>query len=190
MERLLVAVLLVLVAVPVFAKDKPAVPCTTPFTVVQQDQFGNIKQGILPKNEKDLNKFLAKKYPSLCYVSPTQTPSLVFVLKLSTATYHGTQTVAHTQTSNTNGTVNGNVNGSYYGDENGTYNGTYNGNVNATTTTTSTSQVPVQFNYEVGTLTIETKEADGSWKRRTTFCRGIASAARYTESASITAIPV
>jgi hypothetical protein len=86
----------------------------------------------------------------------------VFVVNVSTATYHGTRAVVNTQTSNTDGTVNGNVNGTYYGD----VNGTYNGNVNATTTTTSTSQVPVQFNYEVGTLTIETKEADGSWKRR------------------------
>jgi hypothetical protein len=166
MKTAFIAVLFVLVVVPVFANDKPAVPCTTPFTVVQRDQLGNMKQGILPKNEKSLNKFLAKKYPSLCYVSPSQTPSLVFFLNVSTATYHGTRAVVNTQTSNTDGTVNGNVNGTYYGDVNGTYNGTYNGNVNATTTTTSTSQVPVQFNYQVGTLTIETKEADGSWKPR------------------------
>jgi hypothetical protein len=37
MKTSLIAVLFVLVAVPVFAKDKPAVPCTTPFTVVLLD---------------------------------------------------------------------------------------------------------------------------------------------------------
>lgn len=169
------SLLLAFAAVPIFAKDKPpATPCTTHFTVVQRDQLGNIKQGILPKSEKDLSKFLSKKYPMLCYVSPTEQPSLVFFLNVSTATYHGTRTVANTTTSNTdstvNGTYNGSVNGGYYGDVNGTYNGSYNGtydgNVSSTTTSTSYSTVPYQFNYQVGTLTIETKETNGTWKPR------------------------
>jgi hypothetical protein len=167
MKNTVIILLLTIASTPLLAGNKPApVSCTTQFTVVQRDQLGNVKQGILPKSEKDLSKFLGKKYPSLCYVSPMQRPALVFVLNLSTATYHGTRTVVNTQTSDASGTVNGNVNGTYYGDVNGSYNGTYNGDVNATTTTTSTSQVPVQFDYQVGTLSIETMEANGSWKPR------------------------
>jgi hypothetical protein len=130
-------------------------PCKVDFSVVTKDQLGNIKQGLSEKQSGEIAKNLAKKYPGVCYVAPAHGVPLVFLVTISTATHHGTET--DTDTSTQNVPVHGEVR-----DEYSQPIGTYDGTVAVTTTTEST--VPVQFDYQIELLSIEQAQTDGTYK--------------------------
>jgi hypothetical protein len=144
--------ILILLAIPVGAaaknKDNGRPPCATTYSVIQEDQLGNVQQGI--SKSKDLkwaDKDLEKKYPDVCYAAPDPSVKTVFVITVAPATYNGTKVVTNTDTTPTSGTVtdtDGNT---------ATYQGTQ-------TTTTSTA-VPYSFEYGKFMLTVETFGADG-----------------------------
>jgi hypothetical protein len=129
--------------------------CRVDFSVVTKDKLGNLTQGLSEKQRKDVAKNLSKKYPGVCYVTPAPNVSLIFLVTISTSTYHGSRTDAHTSTQDV--PVEGTVT-----DEYSQPIGTFDGTVKATTTTEST--VPVQFDYPVGLLSIEQAQADGTYK--------------------------
>jgi hypothetical protein len=138
------------------AKTKQAdTSCKTTFSVVTRDELGNLKQGLSEKQLNEIAKKLAKKYPAVCYVPPAPTVSLVFLVTISTATYHGTRT--ETNTSSPDVPEHGAVTDEY-SQPIGSYDGT------ATQTTTTESTVPVQFEYPLAILSIEQAQTDGTYK--------------------------
>ncbi|MGA7967028.1 MAG: hypothetical protein WA800_16790 [Terriglobales bacterium] len=142
-----------LLAIPVGAaaknKDNGRPPCTTTYSVIQEDRLGNVQQGI--SKSKDLkwaNKDLEKKYPDVCYAAPDPSVKTVFLITVAPATYNGTRVVTTTDTTPTSGTVT---------DTSGQQVGTYEG----TQTSTSSTAVPYSFEYGKFVLTVETFGADG-----------------------------
>ena len=127
-------------------------PCIQ-FSVVMQDTLKNFKQGLSSNDQKWFREKVEKKNPSVCYVDPAPSVSLVFVIVVTPDTYHGTRVVSDTSTNSnpTSGTIT---------DEDGntaTYSGTQ-----ETTTTTSTA-VPYSFEYGIYTLSVERQQKDGSY---------------------------
>ncbi len=123
------------------------------FSVVMQDTLKNLKQGLSPDDQKWFREKVEKKNPSVCYVDPAPSVSLVFVIIVTPDTYHGTRVVTNTSTNSnpTNGTIT---------DQDGntaTYSGTQ-----ETTSTTSTA-VPYSFEYGIYTLSVERQQSDGSY---------------------------
>lgn len=123
------------------------------FSVVMQDTLKNLKQGLSPDDQKWFREKVEKKNPSVCYVDPAPSVSLVFVIIVTPDTYHGTRVVTNTSTNSnpTSGTIT---------DQDGntaTYSGTQ-----ETTSTTSTA-VPYSFEYGIYTLSVERQQRDGSY---------------------------
>ena len=123
------------------------------FSVVMQDTLKNLKQGLSPDDRKWFREKVEKKNPSVCYVDPAPSVSLVFVIVVTPDTYHGTRVVTNTSTNSnpTSGTIT---------DQDGntaTYSGTQ-----ETTSTTSTA-VPYSFEYGIYTLSVERQQRDGSY---------------------------
>src|SRR5690349_3715129 len=79
--------------------------CTAKFSVVLKDDLNNVKQGVSPDTLKWLENKVAKKYPEVCYASPTDAPPLVFFITSSPATYYGSRTVTDSETVPVRGTV-------------------------------------------------------------------------------------
>src|ERR1017187_9131709 len=79
-------------------------PCVQ-FSVVMQDTLKNFKQGLSPDDQKWFREKVEKKNPSVCYVDPAPSVSLVFVIVVTPDTYHGTRVVTNTSTNSnpTNG---------------------------------------------------------------------------------------
>src|ERR1039457_93514 len=73
-------------------------PSCARFTVVTQDQLGNIKQGLSTDNVKWFQKAFAKKYPSVCYAEPAPMVPIVFYITVTPDVYHGTRVVTDTST--------------------------------------------------------------------------------------------
>jgi hypothetical protein len=129
-------------------KDNGRPPCATTYSVVQQDSLGNVQQGLAkPKNIEWADKDLEKKYPDVCYSAPARSVKTVFVITVTTATYHGTRVETNTQTTPTSGTVSDSEGNT------ATYEGTQ--------TSTSSTAVPYSFDYGVYSLTVETFGTDG-----------------------------
>jgi hypothetical protein len=106
-----------------------------------------------PDDQKWFREKVEKKNPSVCYVDPAPSVSLVFVIVVTPDTYHGTRVVTNTSTNSnpTSGTIT---------DQDGntaTYSGTQ-----ETTSTTSTA-VPYSFEYGIYTLSVERQQRDGSY---------------------------
>jgi len=123
------------------------------FSVVMQDTLKNFKQGLPPDDQKWFREKVEKKNPSVCYVDPAPSVSLVFVIIVTPDTYHGTRVVTNTSTNSnpTNGTIT---------DQDGntaTYSGTQE------TTSTSSTAVPYSFEYGIYTLSVERQQRDGSY---------------------------
>ena len=123
------------------------------FSVVMQDTLKNFKQGLSPDDQKWFREKVEKKNPSVCYVDPAPSVSLVFVIIVTPDTYHGTRVVTNTSTNSnpTNGTIT---------DQDGntaTYSGTQE------TTSTSSTAVPYSFEYGIYTLSVERQQRDGSY---------------------------
>jgi hypothetical protein len=151
-----VALLLLFVSLATEAHTSPPTQgCRVSFSVVTVDKLGNMTQGLSEKQRTDIAKKLSKKYPGICYVAPAPTVSPVFLVSMSTSTYHGTRTNSNTNTQDV--PVHGTVT-----DEDNEPVGNYDGTVTQTTTTEST--VPVQFDYPVGLLSIEQAQPDGTYK--------------------------
>ena len=88
---------------------------------------------------------MTKKYPDVCYVSPTQIPNVVMFFSSKPAVYHGVTTVSNS------GTVTGTTPGSdTYGQQ--------------VATTETDQHVAYDVEYEQLFLSIEQKQSDGSWK--------------------------
>jgi hypothetical protein len=118
-----------------------------------QDTLKNFKQGLPPDDQKWFREKVEKKNPSVCYVDPAPSVSLVFVIIVTPDTYHGTRVVTNTSTNSnpTNGTIT---------DQDGntaTYSGTQE------TTSTSSTAVPYSFEYGIYTLSVERQQRDGSY---------------------------
>ena len=76
---------LTLLAIPPVAtaknKDNGRTTCATTYSVIQQDEEGNVQQGISQaKNLKWTDKDLWKRYPDVCYVAPNPSVKTVFVI--------------------------------------------------------------------------------------------------------------
>jgi len=128
------------------------------FTVVVEDALHNVSQGLSADDLKWWDK-LAKKYPAACYVSPSPSVPVVFYIRVTPDTYHGTQVITdtNTQTNPIRGTVT---------DQNGN-----DLDIRATveTTTTSSTVVPYSLEYGIFTLSIQLKQHDGSYLVLQTF---------------------
>jgi hypothetical protein len=123
--------------------------CATIYSVVQQDQLGNIQQGLAnAKNLKWADKEPEKKYPDVCYAAPDQSVKTVFFITVTPATYQGTRVETTSATTPTSGTIS---------DTSGQQVGTYEG----TETTTSSTAVPYSLEYGRFMLTVETFGEDG-----------------------------
>ena len=118
-----------------------AEPCAVKFTIVQKDDLNNVKQGINSDTLAWLSKKMSKKYPDVCYETPSENVTLVFFISAVPATYHGYRTVTHTHDVPTTGTVT---------DSDGNMS-----TINGTTTETSTSTVPEAVDYDKLILSIE-----------------------------------
>jgi hypothetical protein len=147
--------LMAFLLVPVIARGatKNEQPCKTQFTVAWTDRLNNVRQGLSEKEGKEVQKKLTKKYPELCYAEPSPSVTLVFFVSTSEAVYHGSRTT--TSDSTHDEPVTGTIT-----DQDGNVS---NVSGTQTVTTTSTSTVPVQFDYPVFTLAIETRNADGKF---------------------------
>jgi hypothetical protein len=131
------------------ASAEPNVPasCKVLYSVLAEDTLGNVNQGLLEvafhKKEKDGLKWLVKmykKYPDVCYVAPGTRESLEFVIIATPAVYHGTRVETETHPITTTG------------------------NVDTGERTESSVAVPYEVNYNVFTLTVERKKADGHFE--------------------------
>jgi hypothetical protein len=76
---------LTLLAIPLAAaaknKGNGRTTCATTYSVIQQDEEGNVQQGIShAKNLKWTDKDLWKRYPDVCYVAPSPSVKTVFVI--------------------------------------------------------------------------------------------------------------
>ena len=131
--------------------------CTS-FTVIVEDRLHNVNQGLSSDDLKWWDK-LAKKYPAACYVSPGPNIPVVFYIRVTPDTYHGTRVITDTdtQTSPIRGTVT---------DQNGN-----DSDIRATveTTTTTSTAVPYSFEYGIFTLSVQLKQHDGSYLVLHTF---------------------
>lgn len=144
------ATLCALLCLPAAGEASP--PCAQ-FSVITQDTLKNVKQGLSPDNQKWFREKVEKKNPSVCYVDPAPSVSLVFVIIVTPDTYHGTRVVTSTSTNSnpTSGTIT---------DDQGdtaTYSGTQE------TTSTSSTAVPYSFEYGIYTLSVERQQKDGSY---------------------------
>ena len=123
------------------------------FSVLTQDVLKNVKEGLSPQDVKWFREKVQKKYPAACYIDPSPTTSLVFVVIVTPDTYHGTRVVTNTETHDNpiSGTVT-----DPYGDS---------ADISGTeqTTTTSSTAVPYSFEYGIYTLSVEEKRSDGSF---------------------------
>ena len=141
------SILILLCALPATAHKKKTPAdrslCKANFSVVQEDALKNITQGLSKKDAKWFEKDIQKKYPDVCYVPPAPDVSLVFLVTVTAAVYHGTRSE--------NEPVDGTVT-----DQNGNDAGTVDGSV-ATT-------VPYSKDYGIFTLTVETKPPGAKWK--------------------------
>ncbi|HXH51420.1 MAG TPA: hypothetical protein VNM47_18940 [Terriglobia bacterium] len=150
MSKVIPAFLVAFLAVPALAKKPaPAPTCETKFTVVIEDDLHNIKQGLADKDVKWFKKEIEKKYPDVCYVAPAPEVPLVFYISTSPAVYHGTRRVTTQSQSKTD--ISGDV------------------DATARTATDSESTVPYDVNYDICTLTIETRDGPKNWKARHRF---------------------
>jgi len=134
-------------------------PCAIHFAVVWKDSLNNVRQGLRDADRRWVETKTAKKYPELCYDQGA--PPIALWINVDDATYHGTRAVSHTNsdTSPIHGTVtDSNPSSPTYGQEVGEVHG------QVTTETTTTQQVPYSFDYNVMTMSIEQRQADGSWK--------------------------
>jgi hypothetical protein len=65
-------------------KDNRRGTCATTYAVVQQDDSGNVEQGIAnPKNRKWTDKELWKRYPDVCYVGNGSATKAILVITAS-----------------------------------------------------------------------------------------------------------
>ena len=76
---------LTLLAIPLAAsasnKNTRRGTCVTTYTVIQQDDLGNVQQGISrPENRKWTDKDLWKRYPDVCYVDDGPSAKAVFLI--------------------------------------------------------------------------------------------------------------
>jgi|HubBroStandDraft_3_1064219.scaffolds.fasta_scaffold137936_2 hypothetical protein len=145
---------LLLLVVLAYSVEAIAASCKTPFTVIAEDALGNLGQGLSSKDADWLQKKIASKYPEICYAGTSVNTDVVFFIRVTPATYNGTQTVHSTQT--TTEPVNGTIT-----DQNGntaTISGT------EQTTSTTTAQVPYSVNYGVYTLWIQRRGVDGKFE--------------------------
>lgn len=53
------------------------------FSVLTQDTLKNLKPGLSPKDQKWFRKKVEKKNPSLCYVEPSSSAPLMFVVVIA-----------------------------------------------------------------------------------------------------------
>jgi hypothetical protein len=146
MKRLSSVLLVLLVAgCPLaFAKDKSeSFSCAVKFSIIQKDSLGNVQQGVKDKALKWIQNDLQKRFPDVCYVSPDQPVTVVFLITVQPATYHGTRVVDTSST--TKGTITD--------DEDG-------GSASYQGTTDSSTVVPVQFEYGKFTLSVQTMTSD------------------------------
>lgn len=139
--------------------------CKMFYSVLEEDALNNVNQGLVatfstsgtysskeksPQEAvKDAAKWLkqmAKKYPDVCYASPNTTESVEFVIMTSRAVYHGTEVESRSHNVT-------NSSGQAETDDNGD-----------TIQTTSSVAVPYETNYNVLTLTVEKKKADGKYE--------------------------
>jgi hypothetical protein len=66
--------------------------------VITQDTLKNVKQGLSLDDQKWFREKVEKRNPSVCYVDPAPSVSLVFVIIVTPDTYHGTRVVTDTET--------------------------------------------------------------------------------------------
>ena len=139
-----------------FAQRGPA--CTS-FTVVTQDKLNNVNEGLSADDAKWFREKIEKKYPGACYVDPGTTVPLVFYIKVTPDTYHGTRIVTNSSTASN--PVEGTIT-----DEDGNVS-----RVRGTVDTTSTSSTPVPYSFEYGifTLSVESRRSDGTLQVVQTF---------------------
>jgi hypothetical protein len=141
---------LIVLCVPALAETNP--PCIR-FSVLTQDVLGNVKQGLSPENQKWLTG-IEKKSPSVCYVEPSSTVSLVFVIIITT--HQRTRIVNDTSSHTSENPVSGTIR-----DEDGNISH-ISGTVETTTTTTNSRPVP--YSEAVYTLSVERRQKDGSYR--------------------------
>ena len=133
-------------------------PCIS-FTVVVEDTLHNVKQGFSADDLKWFRDKIAKKYPAVCYVDPSPDVPVVFYIRVTPDTYHGTRVI--NQTSTQSNPVDGTIT-----DQDG--NTSQVSGTEQTTTTTSTA-VPYSFEYGIYTLSVERKQRDGTYLVMQTF---------------------
>jgi hypothetical protein len=126
--------------------------CKVLYSVLEEDTLHNVNQGLLEvafhNKEKDGLKWLVemyKKYPDVCYVAPGDA-SVEFVIIATPAVYHGTRVEDSSNTVT-------NSSGQAVTDSSG-----------SPIETTSSLAVPYEVNYNVFTLTVERKKADGHFE--------------------------
>lgn len=139
-----------LLCVSAAAQTSP--PCIQ-FSVMTEDTLQNVKAGLSPENQKWFQEKIHKKYPTLCYVEPSASVPLMFVVIITPDTYHGTRIVTDTETHEN--PVSGTIT-----DQDGDT-----ADIDATvkTTTTSSTAVPYSFDYGIYTLTVEKPQKDGTY---------------------------
>lgn len=134
------------------AAAQTSLPCTQ-FSVITQDTLKNVKQGLSLDDQKWFREKVEKRNPSVCYVDPAPSVSLVFVIIVTPDTYHGTRVVTDTETHENpvSGTITDNEGNS--------------ADIDATvkTTTSSSTAVPYSFEYGIYTLSVERQQKDGSY---------------------------
>ena len=120
------------------------------FSVVIQDTLKNLKQGLSPDDQKWFREKVEKKNPSVCYVDPSPTVPLVFVVIITSQ--QGTRIVTNTSTQSNpiRGTVT---------DQDGNT-----ADISATQETTTTSSTAVPHSEGVYTLSVEQRQSDGSYR--------------------------
>jgi hypothetical protein len=136
-----------------FAAAQTSSACKVTFGVVAEDDLDNIHQGLSPKTLQWFDKKMQPKHPDLCYSNGAA--PVVFFFSTKPAIYHGTRVVTNSTT--TSAPVNGTVTNTS-GEEVGTFQG------ETQTTSTSSTAVPYEVNYDLLYLSIETKQANGTWK--------------------------
>lgn len=131
----------------------PTEPSCTYFTVVTQDELGNLRQGLSAENVKWFQKTFAKKYPGVCYAEPGPTVPVVFYITITPDVYHGTRIVndTSTQTNPVHATVT---------DRRGNT-AEIDGTVN--TTTTNSTAVPYSVDYGIYTLSVQRRRMNGQF---------------------------
>jgi hypothetical protein len=111
--------------------------CKVTFGVVTKDDFNNMHQGLSPKTLAWFQKKMQPKHPDLCYSDGAAPVVLFFSSK--PAVYHGTRTVSNS------GTIH---------DSTG----------QQVATTETDQQVAYDVDYDLLYLSIESEQADGTWK--------------------------